>query len=178
MRRHAFPKEARLLKRAEFLRVQNTGRRVHGGNFMLFIRPARDPASHPRLGITVTTKIHKRSHVRNRIKRHLREVFRHHQHEVRRGIEIVVSARTDCSIFSGPQLQEEIVGTFRHAGVLQAAGLPQNEGGPRLSDGRRSDDSRRAVATRPSSPSHRKSPPSSGGRSATLRPRGTRKHER
>lgn len=119
---HAFPKEARLLKRSEFLRVQNTGRRIHGTNFMLFIRAARNPDSRPRLGITVTTKIHKRSHVRNRIKRLLRETFRQHQHDVRRGVEVVVSARTDCVTLSGAHIQEELIGTFRHAGLMQKRG--------------------------------------------------------
>jgi len=138
----SFPKEARILKRGDFLRVQNTGRRIHGPHLMGFVRTARvgqsnesshhrmhhrsnnrqAPLPRPRLGITVTTKIHKRSHERNRIKRALREAFRRHQHTVIRGIEIVVSARPGCVTLSGPQLQHELLELLSRA---RLTGEPQ-----------------------------------------------------
>ena len=138
----SFPKEARILKRGDFLRVQNTGRRIHGPHLMGFVRTARvgqsnesshqrmhhrsnnrqPPLPRPRLGITVTTKIHKRSHERNRIKRALREAFRRHQHTVVRGIEIVVSARPGCVTLSGPQLQHELLELLSRARLI---GEPQ-----------------------------------------------------
>jgi ribonuclease P protein component len=138
----SFPKEARILKRGDFLRVQNTGRRIHGPHLMGFVRSAREsqpngfperrmqnrsdnrkaPPPRPRLGITVTTKIHKRSHERNRIKRALREAFRRHQHTVIRGIEVVVSARPGCVTLTGPQLQHELFVLLSRARLI---GVPQ-----------------------------------------------------
>lgn len=118
MKDFSFPKTARLLKRAEFLRVQNNGRRVHGSTLMLFIRPARASNARPRLGITVTTKIHKRSHIRNRIKRSIREAFRHHQHNLKRGVELVVSARPECVTLLPHQLRGDFIAILSHAGLM------------------------------------------------------------
>jgi ribonuclease P protein component len=118
MKDFSFPKTARLLKRAEFLRVQNNGRRVHGSTLMLFIRPARVASARPRLGITVSTKIHKRSHIRNRIKRSLREAFRHHQHHLKRGVELVVSARPECVSLPPHQLRDDFITILSHAGLM------------------------------------------------------------
>lgn len=148
-----FPKEARILKRGHFLRVQNTGRRIHGPHLMGFVRTARGSHSHeapqqrnqngtqsrqmppprPRLGITVTTKIHKRSHERNRIKRALREAFRHHQHTIVRGIELVVSARPGCVTLSGPQLQSELLELLTRARLMENASGVSNRSFPRQS---------------------------------------------
>ena len=69
-----FPKEARLLKRAEFLRVYEQGRRIEGRFMTVFILPnGRDIH---RAGITATKKAIGKAHDRNRAKRLLRETFR------------------------------------------------------------------------------------------------------
>ena len=69
-----FPKEARLLKRAEFLRVYESGRRIEGRLMTVFILP-NDRELH-RAGITATKKGIGKAHDRNRAKRLLRESFR------------------------------------------------------------------------------------------------------
>jgi ribonuclease P protein component len=68
------PKEARLAKRAEFLRVYDKGVRIEGRFMTVFILPNRG-AIH-RLGVTATKKAIGKSHDRNRAKRLLRESFR------------------------------------------------------------------------------------------------------
>jgi ribonuclease P protein component len=71
----ALPKEARLLKRAEFLRVYEQGTRIDGRYMTVFVLPT-DGAIH-RVGITATKKgIGTKAHDRNRAKRLLRESFR------------------------------------------------------------------------------------------------------
>jgi len=69
-----FPKEARLAKRAEFLRVYEQGRRIEGRYMTVFLLPNGHAIQ--RVGITATKKAIGRAHDRNRAKRLLRESFR------------------------------------------------------------------------------------------------------
>ncbi len=68
------PKEARLLKRAEFLRVYEQGARIEGRFMTVFFLPGN--AERHRVGITATKKAVGKAHDRNRAKRLLRESFR------------------------------------------------------------------------------------------------------
>ena len=68
------PKEARLAKRAEFLRVYEQGFRIEGRLMTVFVLP-NDRDIH-RVGITATKKAIGKAHDRNRAKRLLRETFR------------------------------------------------------------------------------------------------------
>jgi ribonuclease P protein component len=70
----AFPKEARLRKRAEFLRVYEHGERIEGRFLTVFILP--NELGRHRVGITATRKAIGKAHDRNRAKRLLRETFR------------------------------------------------------------------------------------------------------
>ena len=71
----SFPKEARLTKRAEFLRVYEQGKRIEGRYMTVFILP--NSGEIQRVGITATKKaIGTKAHDRNRAKRLLRESFR------------------------------------------------------------------------------------------------------
>ena len=70
----SFPKEARLRKRAEFLRVYEQGKRFEGRFMTVFILP--NDLKKQRAGITATKKAIGKAHDRNRAKRLLRESFR------------------------------------------------------------------------------------------------------
>jgi ribonuclease P protein component len=67
------PKAARILRRWEFLRVQQKGRRLYSGEVLVI---ALDSSGlRPRIGITVSSKI-ANAVGRNRVKRWVREAFR------------------------------------------------------------------------------------------------------
>ena len=70
----SLPKEARLLKRADFLWVYEHGKRFEGRFMTVFILPASGETH--RVGITATKKAIGKAHDRNRAKRLLRESFR------------------------------------------------------------------------------------------------------
>ena len=74
------PKEARLAKRAEFLRVYEQGFRIEGRFMTVFLMP-NDKGLH-RVGITATKKAIGKAHARNRAKRLLRETFRLSKNEL------------------------------------------------------------------------------------------------
>lgn len=68
------PKDARLLKRAEFLRVYEQGKRIEGRFMTVFVLPSKHIRH--RVGVTATKKAIGKAHDRNRCKRLLRESFR------------------------------------------------------------------------------------------------------
>jgi ribonuclease P protein component len=67
------PKAARLLRRREFLRVQQKGRRLYSGEVLVIALDSG--CTRPRIGITVSSKI-ANAVGRNRVKRWVREAFR------------------------------------------------------------------------------------------------------
>ena len=90
----SFPKEARLRKRAEFLRVYEQGERIEGRFLTVFILPNK--LGRHRVGITATRKAIGKAHDRNRAKRLLRETFRLSRvelNEVRPSLDWVLNAR-------------------------------------------------------------------------------------
>jgi ribonuclease P protein component len=66
-------KAARLLRRREFLAVQERGARLHAGRYVVLGLP--NECGHARLGITVSSKV-ANAVGRNRVKRWVREAFR------------------------------------------------------------------------------------------------------
>jgi ribonuclease P protein component len=68
-----FGKAARILRRREFLAVQQRGERLFAGKLVVLALPAG--GTRPRIGITVPGKV-ANAVIRNRIKRWVREAFR------------------------------------------------------------------------------------------------------
>lgn len=102
-----FSKQARVLRRAEFLRAQSQGRRVHSAHFtvLLFDRGDDEPA---RLGLTTARKVGK-AVVRNRARRVLREVFRLHRERFPSGHDCIVIVRDSAPLFALSDVTHELL---------------------------------------------------------------------
>lgn len=108
-----FPKEARLRRRLEYLRVYKTGRRL-AGRFVLI--DCAKGTSGAKLGISVSKRYGK-AHRRNRFKRVVREAFRESLPLLPPDIEINVSPRSGFA----PIKKQDVVQDFSLIYVESAA---------------------------------------------------------
>ncbi len=93
---HSFPKEVRLRRRAEFLRVQDRGHKITADCLLCLSLPNGTSDGQTRLGLTVSTKVGP-AVVRNRIRRRLREIFRARKASLPRGLDMVFIARSSAA---------------------------------------------------------------------------------
>lgn len=112
-RPRSFQKAVRLRRRRQFLAIQRDGSRRHTPHLVFIRRPGEK--GWPRLGVTVSARVGN-SVQRNRIKRLLREVFRHRRAEIQPW-DLVVIAKTDAGELTYGQAAREF---------SEALGLPQN----------------------------------------------------
>lgn len=112
-----YSKEMRIRRRAEFLRVQNTGERLYAKQFLILYTPGVTPQN--RLGVVVTRKVDKRAVMRNHIKRRLREVFRLSQQNIQCPFDFVIIARKNAVDCSYAEVERQILGALRYGGLLQ-----------------------------------------------------------
>ena len=85
-----FPKKNRIKSKAGFQLVYTTGRSVVDSLSVLYVLPL--DAEGPKIGFAVGKKIGN-AVVRNRVKRMMREVFRHHKSELLTNIQLIWVAR-------------------------------------------------------------------------------------
>lgn len=101
----SFPKSSRLLNASDYQAVFNQSRfKVSCRHFLILALPNNDPVS--RLGIVVAKKNIARAVQRNRIKRLIREWFRHQQFET--GLDLIVLVRRDTDRLVNSQLVQKL----------------------------------------------------------------------
>ena len=108
----SFGKDRRVLRRAEYLQIYETGRRIAGRSFVLFLRPGTGDT--PRLGITITKKTGS-SVVRNRLRRRIRELFRRTR-PFAEPVDLVVNVRPGAERAPFRDLAEDFARLARRAG--------------------------------------------------------------
>ncbi len=92
----SFPKRDRLRKRADYVDVQQRGRKVHSDHFLLlWLRDVDRGTVRTRIGITVSSRVGN-AVVRNRLKRWIREFARHHKDGFPAG-DVAIVAKTSAS---------------------------------------------------------------------------------
>ncbi len=100
-----FGREKRLLTPRQFKAVfDSPSGKVPGRNVLLLAR--ENDLQYPRLGLVIGKKSVKLSVERNRIKRQIRETFRHHQLELA-GWDIVIIARKGLADLDNPELAKQ-----------------------------------------------------------------------
>lgn len=101
----SFSKKDRLLRRADFVRVQSRGRKVYTKSLLMLVLENR--IGRTRLGIAVSKKIGN-SVKRNRWKRMIREIFRRNRSLFPTTVDIVVIPKRIPYMITYTMLLEEI----------------------------------------------------------------------
>ncbi|HET9164390.1 MAG TPA: ribonuclease P protein component [Candidatus Angelobacter sp.] len=105
-----FPRDARLLKHADFQVVYKQGRKHFSGNMTAFYRENQSIAG-PRVGFTVG-KVLGGAVDRNRIRRRMRSAVRNHLCELARPLDLVLHPRKSVLTLEFSQLDAEIMQVF------------------------------------------------------------------
>ncbi len=111
-----FRAESHLRRPADFAQVRAHGRRYHCGGFVLWIapRPAPDEggrpiAAGPRVGFVASRAAVGNAVMRNRAKRRLREVFRHHQALIPDGFDLIMTGRRSLNRLEYAQIERDFL---------------------------------------------------------------------
>jgi len=116
--RYRLPRSARLQKKCEFDAIRAQGSRVARG--CLIVNWMKLPGgSRCRLGIVVGRKVGC-AVIRNRARRLLREVFRHHQHDIRDSTAVVLVARPSINEKAYAAVERDFLAAMAEAGLLKA----------------------------------------------------------
>lgn len=101
-----FPRHARLLSKPDFQAIfQHADCKSSDQSMTLLAR--RNGLDYARLGMAVGKRVDKKAVVRNRVKRQVRESFRHHQQNLS-GLDIVVLGREGASRMENSQLMKSL----------------------------------------------------------------------
>lgn len=111
-----FGPKHRLRRRNDFAKVFSGGIRLNTQVVTIVVRP--NGADHPRLGLAVPRRVARRAVVRNRLKRRIRESFRHHA-EGLAGLDVVVLARTGAEKMDSTRFGRLLARQWERAGRLQ-----------------------------------------------------------
>ena len=104
----ALPKDKRLAKRREFVRVYESGQKLFSRYSVLFF--AANDLPHSRIGITATKKSGK-ANVRNRLKRWTRETYRRQREPLgldARSLDIVVNVKPNAAAVSFDEFSRDL----------------------------------------------------------------------
>jgi ribonuclease P protein component len=108
-----FPKANRILKRGDFRRVYDEGRKIQARYFTAFVLP--NSGEQARLGITATRKIGKAVR-RNRARRLVREAFRKNKWLVKPGVDIVINVKQSLTEASYQDLEADFIAFLERMG--------------------------------------------------------------
>jgi ribonuclease P protein component len=109
------PKKVRLLKRAQFLTLSKQGKKVHTDSFLALVHDGT--ALNNRIGITISKKVGN-AVARNRIKRIIREYFRHNKDNISGPRDINIIAKKGLATLSNRQIIEKLDKLFAKIAMI------------------------------------------------------------
>jgi len=101
----SFPKAHRLVTSDDYRRVYRNARRGRIGPFTWHARP--NACQHPRLGLAVPKRVVKRATGRSRLKRLIRESFRHQRTRLP-AVDVIISVRVLPADLRDPALHGQV----------------------------------------------------------------------
>jgi ribonuclease P protein component len=107
---YSLPKTVRLLKRAQFLKLSKEGTKVHTSYFISAV--LNSTAENHRIGITISRKVGN-AVARNRIKRIIREYFRHRKNNISGKKDINIIGKKGLASLSNSQITAELDKLFK-----------------------------------------------------------------
>ena len=112
--RMGFPRDSRLVRRAEYDAVYREGRRRSSREFAVFLRPNGMELS--RFGWSIKKALGS-AVKRNRMRRRIREIIRLHRQEIAPGWDIVIHPRSTVATANFSSLSEELLKMLPRASV-------------------------------------------------------------
>jgi ribonuclease P protein component len=111
-----------LRKRADFLRLSGSTDKITVKGFLLVWQVSEQAQA--RLGVTVSKKVGC-AVTRNRLKRYIREIFRHNR-QLLPSVDMNVIARRDSATMDFPSVQRELEKAFRFIGKPSCSRAPRS----------------------------------------------------
>ena len=112
-----YPRSARVRTRADYACAFDGGRRLHDGLLQLVAKPDPAPGAIARLGLAVSRKVDPDAVGRNRIRRILKDAFRHARGQLAPGSYVFV-AKPAARGADGPALRAAFQRLLQRAGAL------------------------------------------------------------
>jgi ribonuclease P protein component len=122
MQRFGFPHTAHVRASDDFTRCFASGSRAGGRYFRCVFRPAEEAeaVNGARLGLAISRKVDTRAVERNRLKRLIREWFRHHRGGFSAG-DLVVTGKFEARGVDPARLFADLDAIARRLALMQAA---------------------------------------------------------
>jgi ribonuclease P protein component len=114
-----FSRAMRIKQGRDFARVRREGQRLVTGCLIANWRPLPD-GGRTRLGVVTGGGVGN-AVVRNRARRLLREVFRLHQHDLARPVDLVLVARPSIAAKDFAGVERDVMSTLRKTGLLKTS---------------------------------------------------------
>ncbi|WP_068505240.1 ribonuclease P protein component [Paenibacillus kribbensis] len=112
-------KKLRLRNRADFGRVYRHGKSFANHQFVVYWFRRREVEQF-RVGISASKKIGN-AVVRNRMRRIVKEIVRHHEHELVGQIDLIFIVRKDAVAMSYQELEKSVLHVLRKASLLKSS---------------------------------------------------------
>ncbi|WP_440224911.1 ribonuclease P protein component [Dokdonella sp. MW10] len=116
MGRFSLPRAARLLKPGDFAALRGRSRRLGSSHFLAEFAPADQPTC--RLGQAVSRRVSKRAVDRNRIKRLVRDSYRHVREELP-CVDILLIARQSAKQQDSASLRADLARLWQRLAALK-----------------------------------------------------------